>query len=207
MTLQDRINAGLRFVPPWLLYGLATLYGGWLFFLAATNRMGPEPVEALEHAYGKFAIQLIVLGLTITPLRRYLKINLMKQRRAIGVIAFFFVLAHFLVWAALDAQTIPRILNDITERPYITIGFAAFLLLLPLGITSNDFSVRRLGALVWTKVHKLVYPAAALSALHYVWLAKGFQIEPMIYMALILGLVVLRYLPKKSSFARPSNAR
>ena len=113
------------------------------------------------------------------------------------MIAFFFVLAHFLVWAILDVQSVAGIVSDILERPYITIGMAAFLLLIPLGLTSNDRSVRKLGAAAWKKLHKLVYPAAVLSALHYVWLAKGFQLEPLIYTGLILGLLALRFMPKR----------
>ncbi len=192
MSVVDSTNAALRRIPPWVLYGLATLYAGWLFFLAATGAW-VEPVEVLEHRYGKFALQMILLGLAVTPLRQHLGLNLMKHRRAIGVIAFFFLLAHLLVWAILDVQSAARVWADIVERPYITIGMAGFLLLLPLAITSNDLSVRKLGAAAWRKLHKLVYPAALLGALHYVWLAKGFQIEPMVYMLITVGLVALRF--------------
>jgi DMSO/TMAO reductase YedYZ heme-binding membrane subunit len=119
-------------------------------------------------------------------------VNLMPFRRAIGVLCFFFVIAHLLVWAVLDVQTVARVWADIVDRPYVTIGMAAFLLLLPLGLTSNNWSIRKMGAAAWRKVHKLVYPAAVLGALHYVWLAKGFQLEPLLYMAAILGLLALR---------------
>jgi sulfoxide reductase heme-binding subunit YedZ len=87
----------------------------------------------------------------------------------------------------LDVQTVARVWADIVERPYVTIGMAGFLLLLPLGLTSNTWSVRKMGAASWRKLHKLVYPAAVLGALHYIWLAKGFQWEPLIYMAAIWG--------------------
>jgi sulfoxide reductase heme-binding subunit YedZ len=116
----------------------------------------------------------------------------MPFRRAIGVLCFFFVAAHLLVWAVLDVQTVARVWADIVDRPYVTIGMAGFLLLLPLGLTSNNWSVRKMGAAAWRKLHKLVYPAAVLGALHYVWLAKGFQLEPLLYMAAILGLLALR---------------
>lgn len=195
---MDMLNAGLRKVPNWVLYAAAAAYALWLFYLAVTGHW-VEPVEALEHAYGKFAIQMIVLGLAITPLCRHARISVMKFRRPIGVIAFFFVLAHFLVWAVLDVQSVSRIIADILDRPYVTIGMAAFVLLIPLGLTSNDLSVRKLGTQAWRKLHKLVYPAAVLSALHYVWLAKGFQLEPLVYTALIVGLVALRFLPKRRS--------
>lgn len=196
VSALDLLNASIRRVPNWALYVAAAAYGGWLFYLAVIGHW-VEPIEALEHAYGKFAIQMIILGLAVTPLCRHARLSLMKFRRPIGVIAFFFVVAHFLVWAVLDVQSVTRIVADVLERPYITIGMAAFLLLIPLGVTSNDISVRKMGALAWKKLHKLVYPAAVLSALHYVWLAKGFQLEPLIYTTLIVGLVVLRFLPKR----------
>ena len=191
MSAVDHINAALRRVPPWLLYVLAAAYAGWLFYLGATGAW-IEPVEVLEHRYGKFALQMIVLGLAVSPARRWLGLNLIKQRRAIGVIAFFFLLAHLLVWAILDVQSAARVWADILERPYITIGMAGFILLVPLAITSNDLSIRKMGAHAWRRLHRLVYPAAFLGVLHYVWLAKGFQIEPMIYMLAILGLLAVR---------------
>lgn len=196
--VADVVNAGLRRLPPWLLYIVGALYAGWLFYLGATGGLGVEPIEALEHRYGELALQLLVLGLAVTPMRRFLKINLMKHRRAIGVLAFFFVLAHLLVWALLDVQRVSEMWADILERPYVTIGMAGFLALLPLGLTSNDWSVRRMGAAAWRRLHRLVYPAALLGALHYVWLAKGFQIEPLLYFAAIVGLLALRRVPRRS---------
>lgn len=202
MNVVDRINRTVCRIPPWTLYVLGLAYGSWLFFLAATYRLGVEPIEILEHKYGELALQLIIAGLAVTPARRWLGLNFMRLRRAIGVLAFFFVLAHLLVWAILDVQSVAAIWADILKRPYITIGMAGFALLLPLAVTSNNLSVRKMGALAWRKLHKLVYPAAVLGALHYVWLAKGFQLEPLIYMAVILGLVALRYIPNQ----RPARA-
>lgn len=190
--LVDRINRGLRLVPPWTLYIVGAAWAAWLFYLGATGGLGVEPIEALEHEYGEIALQLVILGLVVTPLRQIAGINAFKFRRAIGVVAFFYVLAHFLVWALLDVQSLSRVWADIVDRPYITIGMAGFALLIPLAVTSNNLSVRRMGAAAWRKLHKLVYPAALLGAVHYVWLAKGFQLEPMIYLAVVLGLLALR---------------
>lgn len=192
MTLTDHMNAGLRRVPPWLIYVAGASWATWLFWLGATGGLGVEPIEALEHEYGKIALQLIVLGLAVTPLRQIAGLNLLRFRRAIGVTTFFFVLAHFLVWAVLDVQSLARIWADIAERPYVTIGMAGFCLLVPLAATSNNLSVRKLGAAAWRKLHRLTYPAAVLGAVHYVWLAKGFQLEPLVYLVLVLGLVALR---------------
>jgi sulfoxide reductase heme-binding subunit YedZ len=197
-SLKDRLNRGLRLIPPSTLYVLGAVYAGWLFFLALTGGLGVEPITALEHLYGEIALQLLIAGLAVTPLRRWAGINLMPFRRAIGVLTFFFVLAHLLVWAVLDVQTITAIWADILERPYVTVGMAGFLLLLPLGLTSNTLSVRKLGAGAWRKLHKLVYPAALLGAVHYLWLAKGFQIEPLAYLAAIIMLLGLRLVPTRT---------
>ncbi|WP_416914945.1 MAG: protein-methionine-sulfoxide reductase heme-binding subunit MsrQ [Roseicyclus sp.] len=191
------LNAGLRLVPPILLYMGGVAWGGWLFWLAATGGLGVEPIEALEHRYGEIALQLIVLGLAVTPLRQRLGLNLMPFRRAIGVLAFGFVTAHFLVWAVLDVQSVSAIWADIVKRPYVTLGMAGLLLLIPLAATSNNWAVRKLGGLRWRQLHKLVYPAAILGAVHYIWLAKGFQIEPLVYLFLILGLIALRVAPRR----------
>ncbi len=194
------LNGALRRIPPWTLYIMGAAWAVWLFWLGLTGGLGAEPITELEHRYGELAINLLVAGLAVTPLRQYVGLNLMPFRRAIGVLCFFFVLAHLLVWAVLDVQTVARVWADILDRPYVTIGMAGFLLLLPLGLTSNNWSVRKLGAAAWRKLHKLVYPAAVLGALHYVWLAKGFQLEPLLYMAAILGLLALRLKPA----SRPS---
>jgi sulfoxide reductase heme-binding subunit YedZ len=199
---MQRVNASLRRVPPWLLYIVGAGWGGWLFWLAATGGLGVEPIEALEHRYGKLALQLIVLGLAVTPLRRWVGLNLMPFRRAIGVLAFAFVVAHFLVWAVLDVQSLSAIWADIVKRPYVTIGMAGFAALIPLAATSNNWAVRRLGGMRWRQLHKLAYPAAVLGAVHYVWLAKGFQLEPLIYLFAILGLLALRTLPRRERVAR-----
>jgi len=189
------LNGALRGVPAWSLYVVGAAWAAWLFWLGLTGGLGAEPITELEHRYGELAINLLVAGLAVTPLRRFTGLNLMPFRRAIGVLCFFFVLAHLMVWAVLDVQTPARVWADIVERPYVTIGMAGFLLLLPLGLTSNNWSVRRMGPLAWRRLHRLIYPAAVLGALHYVWLAKGFQFEPLLYMAVILGLLALRLGP------------
>lgn len=189
------VNSALRRVPPWTLYMIGATWAAWLFWLGLSGGLGAEPITELEHRYGELAINLLVAGLAVTPLRQYAGLNLMPFRRAIGVLCFFFVLAHLLVWAVLDVQTVARVWADILDRPYVTIGMAGFVLLLPLAITSNNWSIRKIGPLAWRKLHKLVYPAAILGALHYVWLAKGFQWEPLLYMAAILGLIALRLKP------------
>lgn len=188
----QRVNTLTRRIPAWLVYIPCAVWVGWLFWLGATNQLGPEPINTLERAYGEFAIKLIVAGLIVTPLRNWTGVSLIKYRRAIGVSAFFVVLAHFSVWALLDLQSLSAIWTEILRRPYITVGFLAFLLLIPLAVTSNNLSIRKMGPLAWKKLHWLIYPAAALAALHYFWIAKGFELEAILWCGAILGLLALR---------------
>ena len=195
MDLTSKLNGVLRGIPAWTIYIVGAAYAVWQFWLAL-NQIGPylvEPINVLERAYGEVGLKLMVLGLLVTPLRKWTGVNLIKFRRAIGVMAFFFILAHFLVFAVLDVQSVSRVWTEIVKRPYVTVGMASFLMLIPLAVTSNNLSVRKLGAATWRKLHKLTYPAAILGAVHYLWLVKGFQIEPIIYLVIILGLIATRY--------------
>lgn len=187
-----RINAALRRVPPWAIYVAAALWAAWLFRLGLTGGLGAEPINALEREYGQAALYLLVAGLAVSPLRRLSGVSLLRHRRAIGVAAFGFVLAHLAVWALLDLQSLPRLWEDLTRRPYIVVGALAFLLLLPLAVTSNDLSVRRLGAAGWRRLHRLVYPAAVLAGVHYLWIGKVQETEAMLWGGAILLLLALR---------------
>ncbi|GHF32653.1 protein-methionine-sulfoxide reductase heme-binding subunit MsrQ [Seohaeicola zhoushanensis] len=191
MTLTDQANALLRRVPVWLVYIVCMAGAPWLFWLGVSGGLGPEPVKGLERELGELALKFLVAGLAVTPLRRFLGLNLMRFRRAIGLVTFFYVCCHLLVWLVLDVQLLAQIWADIVKRPYITVGMAAFVLLVPLAVTSNNRSVRRLGP-AWRRLHRLVYPAAILGGVHYLMLAKGFRIEPLVYLALIAGLLLLR---------------
>ncbi|WP_294606307.1 protein-methionine-sulfoxide reductase heme-binding subunit MsrQ [Roseovarius sp.] len=198
--LVDQINALLRRVPTWAVYILFAAPAPYFFYMGATGGLGIEPIKALEHELGALALKLLVAGLAVTPLRRLAGVNLLKFRRALGLLTFFYVVLHLLVWLLLDVQIPAQIWADILKRPYVTIGFAAFLLLVPLAATSNNWSVRKLGP-KWRRLHKLTYVAALLAALHFVWLVKGFQIEPLIYLAVILGLLALRLRPSRKKQA------
>ena len=200
MKLVDRINNVARRVPTWPLYILCLLPVPWLLYLAQTGALGREPIKALEHELGELALQLMIVGLKVTPLRRYLGISLMKFRRMIGLLAFIYVTLHLTVWVVLDMSLLwGQMWADIWKRPYITIGMAGFLAMIPLAITSNNISVRKVGAAGWRKLHKMTYLAAILGGVHYIWLVKGIQLEPLIYMAVILGLLALRLPGRKST--------
>ena len=189
--MRDKINNTIRKIPPWTIYVASFLYVVWLFYLGMTGGLGPEPINTLERELGITALQVVIIGLAVTPLRRQFKINLMKHRRAIGVSAFFIVTTHLLVWLLLDLQSLERIWADILKRPYITIGMIGFVLMLPLGLTSNNWSVRKLGPM-WRSLHKLTYLVAVLGGVHFVMVAKGFQLEPLIYLGIIAGLLLIR---------------
>lgn len=191
-TIAGKVNGALRRLPPWIIYVVAAGWAGWLFWLAATGAIGVDPVNQLERAYGLLALQLLIAGLVVTPLRKWTGISLIRFRRAIGVTCFFLVLAHFLVWAVLDVQSLARVWADIVKRPYVTIGMLSFLMLIPLALTSNNLSIRRMGAAAWKRLHKLTYPAAALGAVHFVWLVKTWQPEPLIYLGIITALLLMR---------------
>jgi len=187
---MTKLNQLLRAVPPWLLYIGAVAWAAFLFWQGVTGRLGSDPVKALEHGYGEAALILLVAGLSMSPLRRSIGLNLIRFRRAIGLSAFFFLLCHLLVWAVLDIQALERVWADIVKRPYITVGMASFMLLVPLALTSNNWSVRRLGPR-WRSLHRLTYVAVFLGGVHFVMLRKGIQIEPVMYLmgiALLLGL-------------------
>lgn len=189
--LTQAINQGARRVPTWVLYIVGAVPPIWLFIAGLTGGLGVDPVKAMEHQMGEWALWLLIAGLCITPLRRFAGINLLRFRRAIGLLAFFYIVGHLLVWLVLDVQILSQIWRDILKRPYITIGMAAFVLLIPLAVTSNNLSIRKMGAR-WRQLHKLVYLAAVLGAVHFVMLVKGFQYEPLIYLGVVLALLALR---------------
>lgn len=195
--VSDQINTALRKLPVWMVYVALALPSAWLLWLAVSDGLGVEPVKALEHELGELALKLLIAGLCVTPLRRFAGVNLIRFRRAIGLMAFYYVTLHLLVWLVLDVQIPAQIWADIVKRPYITVGMVAFVLMIPLAVTSNNMAVRYLGAM-WRKLHRLTYLAAILGALHFVMLVKGFQITPLVYLGIVLLLLGLRMLPQGS---------
>lgn len=192
MTIPQTVNAAVRPIPAWPLYFILLIPGALLFWNVLQNP-GPNPVEALEHGLGEYALKALILGLLITPIRDLFKINLIKYRRAIGLMAFFYVFTHLTVYLFLDQQLDwPAIIKDITKRPYIIVGVLSFLILLPLAVTSNNLSIRKLGPVVWRRLHWGVYAAVILGALHFALLKKTWQVEPLTYLAIFVVLVGYR---------------
>ena len=183
----------VRKIPAWIVYLIGLVPAVLLFRAAIYNQLGPDPLATLENELGEWALKFLIAVLLITPLLRFARLNLIKFRRPLGLLAFSYVVLHFTVYLWLDRQwDWWTIWEDILKRPYITIGTAAFLLMLPLAITSNNASVKKMGTTAWRNLHRLAYPAAIFGAVHYVLLEKTWEPEALTYLAILLTLVSLR---------------
>lgn len=198
MDMAQKCNAILRRIPTWPVYVLGLLPPLWYFYLGITGELGVEPIKELEHRVGLLALQALIAALIVTPLRKFTGLSLLKFRRAIGLIAFYYVTFHLLVWLLLDVGSLDAIWKDIVKRPFITIGMVSFVLLLPLAVTSNNWSLKKLGAKSWKRLHWLAYPATLLGGIHFVMLVKGWQLESLTYTGIIVVLLAMRLkLPKR----------
>jgi methionine sulfoxide reductase heme-binding subunit len=159
----------------------------------ATDTLGANPVEAVLHFTGLWALRLLLATLAVTPLRRLTGWAwLIRLRRMLGLFAFFYAVLHFAVYLVLDRElAFGEIVTDLTKRPYIIVGFAALVLLVPLAVTSTRGWVRRLGRR-WQTLHRLVYVIAILAVLHFCWLVKADLYEPLIYGAVLAVLLAAR---------------
>ncbi|HXY95801.1 MAG TPA: protein-methionine-sulfoxide reductase heme-binding subunit MsrQ [Steroidobacteraceae bacterium] len=155
--------------------------------------LGADPVKKLEHECGKTALNFLLLTLAVTPVRIILGVpQLLRLRRMLGLFAFFYALVHFTVYLVLDLElNWPTLGTDIGKRPYITIGFTALLLLIPLAATSTNGMMRRLGKR-WTALHRLVYAIAILGVWHFYWQVKRDVREPLIYAGILALLLLYR---------------
>ena len=163
------------------------LYGFW------TDDLTVNPIEYVTRELGETALRLLLGSLALTPLRILFGISwLVTLRRLLGLFAFFYVCLHFAVWIVLDHFFDWRTMgDDIVKRPWITVGVTALVLLAPLAATSTTGMIKRLGGVAWRRLHRLVYVAATLGVLHYIWLAKKVLIQPWVYaavLALLLGI-------------------
>lgn len=179
-----------------LVFFLSLAPAAWIVNAVMTGASGPNPIEFITHHTGQWALRFLLLGLVLSPMRWALKsVVPIKFRRMIGLFAFFYVIVHFSTYLALDQQfNLAAVAEDIFKRTYIIAGFSSLLILVPLAITSTKGMQKRLGKR-WLSLHKLVYVASIAAVLHYVWLAKGDQIEPLVYaavLAVLLGMRVLR---------------
>ena len=204
----DRINGWLKLPPVLPLYFLALVPGVWLLWRGLNGQLGADPMRVLEHGLGLWSLKFMLAALAVSPLRRFTGFNLLRYRRMLGLTAFYYALAHLSVYLLLDRQLAwAEIGGDLYKRPYIIFGMAAFLLILPLAITSNGYSIRRLGAAAWQKLHRLAYPAAVLMILHYLWLVKSWTLEPLTYAALTALVLGTRLVPSGASRRQRSPTR
>ena len=166
---------------------------GMLVWQVLTQDLGTNPVEALLHRTGDWTLRFVLIVLAVTPLRRLTSWNELQQfRRMLGLFAFFYACLHFSVYAFLDLGLDWSFLaRDIAKRPYITVGFTAWVLLVPLALTSTRGMMRRLGRR-WKQLHRLVYVIAVLGVVHFYWLVKADVREPLIYAAILALLLSLR---------------
>jgi sulfoxide reductase heme-binding subunit YedZ len=172
------------------LLGLAPL--AWLGWRALHGRLTANPIEFITHYTGDWTLRLVIIGLFITPLRKiFNQPDLIRYRRMIGLFAFFYGVLHFLTWIWLDKFFDPgEMWADIVKRRYITVGMAAFLMLIPLAVTSTTGWIRRLGGKRWQLLHRLVYFTAICGVIHYYWLVKSDIRLPLVYalfVAMLLG--------------------
>lgn len=192
---MDRLNRLARRLPTWAVYLAGALPFAWLVWLAMTGGLGPDLVKTMERSLGEWALRFLLASLAISPLRRA-GLNLLKFRRALGLLAFGYAALHFAIWIWPDmGLRWAQITGDIVKRPYILLGFLALLALLPLAATSTNGAIRRMGAPAWNRLHRLAYPALALAALHQVILARVWSLDVIHYALLATVLLALRLRP------------
>jgi sulfoxide reductase heme-binding subunit YedZ len=177
----------------WALYGIGMMPAVSTFYLGLTDQLGADPMKTLERTLGLWALRFLVAGLAITPLRKLGGPNLVRYRRTVGLLAFFYAALHVTTYVVLDqGLAFAAIWKDIVKRPYITIGMVAFLILIPLAVTSNATMIKRIGGGAWQRLHRWVYLAAAAAAVHFVMLVKAWPLEPLVYAAIVAGLLLFR---------------
>lgn len=199
-------RARWRSASVWLLYVVGLVPAVWQFYLGATGNLGADPVKTFELALGLWAIRFLILTLAVSPARDLFGLNLIRYRRALGLLCFYYAVMHFTVYLVLDQNLmLAAVLADITKRPFIMFGMAGLTLLVPLALTSNAFSIRRMGP-NWNRLHYLIYVVAITGAIHFALATKVLSPEQYLYLSLITVLLVYRlarpYLKQRRRKAR-----
>ena len=189
--LKSRVAKPLVFVL--CLLPMASIV--WRIFY---GDLGSDPIETITFATGDWTLRFLLITLAVTPFRQWFGLSaLLRFRRMLGLYVFFYACCHFLIWFIIDhALSFGDMVEDIIDRPYITFGFSALMLLIPLAVTSNYVMVRKLGK-SWKRLHQLVYAIIILGVLHYLWLTKADYLEPGIY-AFIAGVLLFQRLNYKN---------
>ena len=193
----------IQWVAKPVVFVLCLVPLAWLVLDGVTNNLGANPVETVRRYTGDWTLRFLFIALTVTPLRRLTGWHVViRLRRMLGLFAFFYACLHFVSYIWLDQFFMwGAIIEDILDRPYITVGAASFLLLIPLAVTSTNGMVRRLGGRRWQRLHQLVYVIAILGVIHFLWLVKSDISEPVIYgaiLALLLGFRLFCHLRGRS---------
>ena len=178
-----------------------------LIWAAVAGQLGANPVEKLTHETGEWALRLLLLTLALSPLRQWTSAaGWIRFRRMFGLYAYFYSCCHFFIWFIADhSLDFSDMIEDVIKRPYITLGFSAFVLLLPLALTSNQSMIRRLGR-KWKTLHQLVYAILLLAVLHFLWQVKADYLEPSIYAIIAAVLLLHRVGPVKRLNAKSFTA-
>jgi methionine sulfoxide reductase heme-binding subunit len=199
---MDRMNALARRVPTWVVYTFGLVPLAFLVWGAFFGGLGPDPVKAIERGLGLRGIQFLLASLAITPLRRF-GLNLIRFRRALGLLSFIYVALHLTAWVWLDmGLRWSEMLADLTKRPFVIVGMVGFLALVPLAATSYNAAIRRMGPKAWQRLHRLAYVAVMAGVLHLLLLVKVWTINELAYAALAAGLLAMRLIPKGGWRAR-----
>ena len=186
-------RAIFRHLPVSLLYFILLIPIPLYFYWGVVNQLGPDPLRFLEHKYGELGLVFLLITLSISPLLRYTKINLVKFRRCFGLVAFYYIVSHILVYFFLDiGLSMDLLLSDLQKRYYIIAGFFAFITLIPMALTSNNFAVRKLNIRTWNKIHSFVYIAIILSIFHFILMSKTWTGELYFYTLVTVIILVLK---------------
>ncbi len=185
-----------------LVFLLAGFPLAWLVVLAINSQLGANPVEFITHFTGTWTLVGLMLTLTVTPLRQLTGYaHLLRIRRMLGLFTFFYASLHFITYIWLDQFfDLHAIIKDVYKRPFITVGFIAYLLLIPLAVTSSNAMIRRLSAKRWQSLHRLVYVIAILGVIHYWWLVKKDIRQPLIYAGILTILLGWRVIRRQRAF-------
>ncbi len=178
---------------------LAPLAAGIL--AVATNNLGPNPIESLLHLAGEWGLRFLLITLAVTPLQVTFKwLWVAKLRRMLGLFAFFYACLHLIIWVVLDqGMDLSSAFSDIIEKKYITIGIISLLAMLPMALTSNRWSVRKLGKR-WKPLHRVIYPVSVLAVVHFLWQVRANDVaEPALYLGFLLVLLLWRFVRQMKS--------
>lgn len=188
--------AARRHVPKLAVYVLGLAPAVWTFYLGVVDRLGPEPIRILEQTLGLWSLRFLLASLFVTPLRKIAGVDLLRYRRALGLLTFYYAAFHLAAYVALDhGFDWSAVWADILKRPYVTIGMASFAILVPLAATSNNAMIRRMGGKAWAKLHRFVYAAAIAAAVHFLLIVKSWPLEPLAYAAMTAALLATRLFP------------